>query len=77
MANGGPPSEVPLPQNIAGPSRGNPRTVNSRMSAAEDLKDVAMYYLHNPSSHVDKLRMRRSRSGTVKVLISLEIDDTK
>jgi hypothetical protein len=46
------------------------------MSAAEDLKDVAIHYLLNPGSHVDKLRMRRSRSGTVKVLISLEIDDT-
>ena len=76
MANDWPPSDAPLPQNIAGPSRGNPRVVHSRMSAAEDLKDVAMHYLHNPGSHVDKLRMRRSRSGTVKVLITLEIDDT-
>jgi hypothetical protein len=76
MGNDGTPSNVPLPQNIPGPSRGNPRAVHSRMSAAEDLKDVAIHYLLNPGSHVDKLRMRRSRSGTVKVLISLEIDDT-
>ena len=75
MANDGPPSGVPLPQNIAGPSRGNPRVVHSRMSAAEDLKNVASHYLHNPGSHVDKLRMRRSRSGAVQVLILLEIDD--
>ena len=76
MANDGPPSNASRPQNIAGPSRGNPRVVHSRMSAAEDLKDVAMHYLYNPGSHVDKLRMRRSRSGVIKVLISLEIDDS-
>jgi hypothetical protein len=46
------------------------------MSAAEDLKNVANHYLNNPGSHVDTLRMRRSRSGTVKVLILLEIVDT-
>jgi hypothetical protein len=46
------------------------------MSVGEDLKNVASHYLHSPSSRVDKLRMRRSRSGIVKVLIMLEIDDT-
>ena len=46
------------------------------MSVGEDLKNVASHYLHNPGSRVDKLRMRRSRSGAVKVLIVLEIDDT-
>ena len=46
------------------------------MSVGEDLKNLATQYLHNPGSHVDKLRMRRSRSGAVKVLILLEIDDT-
>ncbi|KAF8481719.1 hypothetical protein DFH94DRAFT_405344 [Russula ochroleuca] len=75
VTNDGPPSHVPLPQNIAGPSQGNYSVVHSRMSAAEDLKNVASHYLHNPGSHVDKLRMRRSRSGAVQVLILLEIDD--
>jgi hypothetical protein len=41
------------------------------MLAGEDLKIVASHYLHN----LDKLRMRRNRSGAVQVLISLEIDD--
>ena len=44
------------------------------VSVAEDLKNLASHYLHNTGSHVDKLRMRRSRSGAVKVLILLEID---
>jgi hypothetical protein len=39
----------------------------------EDLKSLASRYLHNPVSNVDKLRIRRSRSGTVKVLIFLDI----
>ncbi|KAI0281189.1 hypothetical protein BGY98DRAFT_1128963 [Russula aff. rugulosa BPL654] len=51
-------------------------SVNSGMSVAEDIEDLASRCLHNPGSHVDKLRMKRSRSGDVKVLIQLEIDDT-
>jgi hypothetical protein len=43
---------------------------------AEDLKRLASQYLHSPSTHVDKLRMRRRRPGGLKVLILLEIDDT-
>jgi hypothetical protein len=78
LRNDQPPSHFPPPHIIAGPSRGNPGLVHSgiMMSVAEDLKDLASHYLHNPGSHVDKLRMRRSRSGAVKVLILLEIDDT-
>jgi hypothetical protein len=71
-----PPSHGPLPHNIAGPSRGNPRLVHPGMPAAEDLKNLAGHYLHNPGSRVDKLRIKRSRSGAVKVSISLEIDGT-
>ncbi|KAF8482429.1 hypothetical protein DFH94DRAFT_690645 [Russula ochroleuca] len=71
-----PSSHVPLPHNIAGPSRGNPNTVHFGTPVAEDLKNLASDYLHNPGSHVNKLRVRRSRSGAVKVLILLEIDDT-
>jgi len=78
MSNDGPPGHV-HPLNVAGPSRGNPsfgHPVNSGMSDPEDIEDLASRYLHNPGSHVDKLRMRRSRSGAVKVLIVLEIDNT-
>jgi len=46
------------------------------MAAAEDLKRIAGQYLHSPGSQVDKLRVRRGRSGGFKVLILLEIDDT-
>jgi hypothetical protein len=46
------------------------------MSVTETLKkDLASHYLHNPGSRVSDLRTRRSRSGAVKVLILLEIDD--
>ncbi|KAF8481716.1 hypothetical protein DFH94DRAFT_732542 [Russula ochroleuca] len=76
VPNGRPPGHVPPPDNVAGSSRGNASLVHPRVSVTEDLKNMASHYLHNPSSHVDKLRMRRSRSGTVKVLILLEIDDT-
>ena len=79
VSHDGPPGHVPPPLNVAGPSRGNAsigHPVNSEMSVAENLKDLASRCLHNPGSHVDKLRMKRSRSGDVKVLIQLEIDDT-
>jgi hypothetical protein len=75
---GGPPGNVP-PLNVAGPSRGNPNfghPVNSGMSVPGDIEDLASRYLHNPGARVDKLRMKRSRSGAVKALILLEIDDT-
>ncbi len=46
------------------------------MSVTENLKkDLAGHYLHNPGSRVKDLRTRRSRSGAVKVLILLEVDD--
>jgi len=73
-----PPGHMPLTHVVTGPSQGNPslNLVNSGMSAGENLKDLASRYLHNAGSHVNDLRMRRSRSGAVKVLILLEIDDT-
>jgi len=73
VPNGGPPSQVPVPYNVAGPFRGNPSIVYSGVPVTEDLKSLASRYLHNPGSNVDKLRIRRSRSGTVKVLIFLDI----
>ena len=42
------------------------------MPVTEDLKSLAIRYLHNPGSNVVKLRIRRSRSGTVKALIFLD-----
>ena len=66
-----------MPNNYpAGNVRGELNLVHSGMSVTENLKkNLAGHYLHNPGSRVNVLRMRRSRSGTVKVLILLEIDD--
>ena len=70
-----PPSRAPHPDYAAGPSEGNFGSVHSGMSLAEDLKRLASQYLSSPGSQVDKLRMRRSRSGGLKVLILLEVED--
>jgi hypothetical protein len=77
VPNDWPPSHIPLPPNVSGPSRGNHSLGHSGMPVTEDLKSLAGHYLHNPGSRVDELRVRRSRSGAFKVLILLEIDDTK
>ena len=61
---------------MAGPSRGDLSVVHSGMSVTENLKkNLASHYLHNPRSRVNDLRTKRSQSGSVKVLIVLEIDD--
>ena len=75
LPNGQPPSQAPLPHYVAGPSQANSRTVHSGMTTAEDLKRLASQYLLNPGSHVDKLRIRRSRSGAFKVMILIEVED--
>jgi hypothetical protein len=76
VPNNYPTGNIPLPHNVAGPSRGDPGLGHSGMSVTENLKkNLASHYLHNPGSRVNDLRMRRSRSGAVKVLILLEIDD--
>ena len=50
--------------------------LHSGMSVTETLKkNLASHYIHNPSSRVSDIRTRRSRSGAVKVLILLEIDN--
>jgi hypothetical protein len=59
---------------MAGPSGGNISYVHPETPPPEDLKRLASHYLNSPDSHVDKLRMRRRRSGGFKVLIVLEID---
>lgn len=61
--------------NVAGAFQDIPGLALPGTSAAEDLKYLAIRYLRNPDSHVDKLRMKSSRSGGYKVLILLEIDD--
>ena len=61
---------------VAGPSEGYTDTVHPGMSAAKNLKHLASQYLFSPDSHVDKVRVRRSRSGRFKVLIMLEIEDS-
>ncbi|KAH9958887.1 hypothetical protein BGW80DRAFT_1449322 [Lactifluus volemus] len=64
------------PPNVAGPSQGIPGQVLPRMSAGEELRQLANRYLHDPDSNVDRVRVRRSRrSGKVKVMILLELDD--
>ena len=70
---GGSLSHVPLPHNVAGPFRGNPNPVHFGMPVTDDLKYIASRYLHSSGSYVDKLRVRRSRSGAVKVLVFLDI----
>jgi hypothetical protein len=64
------------PPNVAVPSQGIPGQVLPRMSAGEELRQLANRYLHDPDSNVDRVRVRRSRrSGKVKVMILLELDD--
>jgi len=76
LPNDGPPSRIPHSDYVAGPSEGSFSAVHSGMSVAEDLKRLASQYLSRPGSHVDKLRMKRSRSGGLKVLILLEVEDS-
>ena len=69
-------TNIPPPHNVAGPSRGDLSLIHHGLSVTENLKkNLASHYLHNPGSRVNDLRTRRSRSGAVKVLILLEIDD--
>jgi len=68
-------SRVPLSHNAAGPSRDSLVPVHPGISTDEDLKRLARHYLLSLASRVDKLRMKRSRSGALKVLILLEIED--
>jgi hypothetical protein len=75
VPNNRPPSRGPLPHYVEGPSQANLNTVHSGISATEDLKHLASQYLHGPGSHIDKLRVKRSRSGTFKVMILLEVED--
>ena len=54
---------MPLPHNVAGPSRGDTGLLHARMSVTEDLKkDLASHYLYNPGSRV-------KRGGADQVLL--------
>ncbi|KAH9958898.1 hypothetical protein BGW80DRAFT_1372356, partial [Lactifluus volemus] len=64
------------PSNVAILFRGLPGTVPPGMSAEEELRQLASRYLRDPDSHVDRVQVRRSRrSGKVKVMILLELDE--
>jgi hypothetical protein len=64
------------PPNVAVPYQRIPDPVLPRMPAGEELRQLANRYLHDPDSRVDRVRVRRSRrSGKVKVMIVLELDD--
>jgi hypothetical protein len=62
--------------NVASTSRRIPDSGPSGTSAGDDLRWLASRYLHNDDSRVDKVRVKRNRrSGRVRVMILLEIDD--
>lgn len=76
----GVPNGVPVPSatipDIAEPFSQNVPNSDSRASAMEDLKRMAIRYLHNPDSRIDTLRMGLSpSSGRFMVVILLEVDD--
>jgi hypothetical protein len=64
------------PPNIAVFSGETPAPAPFRMSAEEELRELATRYVENPDSRIDRVRVRHSRrSGKVKVMILLELDD--
>jgi hypothetical protein len=76
----GVPNGVPVPSatipDIAEPFSQNVPNSDSRASAMEDFKRMAIRYLHNPDSRIDTLRMGLSpSSGRFMVVILLEVDD--
>ncbi|KAH9962197.1 hypothetical protein BC827DRAFT_1267177 [Russula dissimulans] len=74
--NVGPPSGPPHHAfNVPGPFHGNLGPIGM-LPSPDGLKHLANHYIHNPRSHVEKLRVKRERTGRSKVLIVLEIDDT-
>jgi hypothetical protein len=76
MPNDG--TTIGQPPTGAGPSQGVLGPVLPGMSAGEELRQLANRYLRDPDSRVDRIRVRRSRrSGKVKVMILLELDDVE
>jgi hypothetical protein len=67
---------APQLPNVAVPFRRLPGPVPPGMPAEEEPRRLANRYFHDPDSHVYRIRVRRSRrSGRVKVMILLELDD--
>jgi hypothetical protein len=58
--------DAPQPSNVTFPSQGVPGAVPSGVTLGEELRQLARRYLQNPDSR---------RSGKVKVMIVLELDD--
>ena len=64
------------PPNITVPSGETLAPAPFRISAEEELRELATRYVQNPDLHVDRVRVRHSRrSGKIKVMILLELDD--
>jgi hypothetical protein len=66
MLNDGTIAHAPQPANVTVPSQGIPGPVPPRMTVGEELRLLARRYLQNPDNR---------RSGKVKVMIVLELDD--
>jgi hypothetical protein len=66
------------PLNVVVRSQGIPGPAPFRMSAGEEIRQLATRYIQNPDSRVDSVRVKHSRrSGKVKVMILLELDDLR
>jgi hypothetical protein len=68
MLNDGNIYHASQPPNITVPSQGIPDTVPPGMTVGEELRQLARRYLQNPDSR---------RSGKIKVMIVLELDDVE
>jgi hypothetical protein len=69
---------APQLPNVAIPFQGLPGPVPPGISTEGELRQLANRYLHDPDSRVDKVCVRHSRrSGKVKVMILLELDEVE
>ncbi|KAH9958886.1 hypothetical protein BGW80DRAFT_1449321 [Lactifluus volemus] len=68
MLNDGNIGHASQPSNITVPSQGVPGPVPPGMTVGEELRQLARRYLQNPDSR---------RSGKIKVMIVLELDDVE
>ncbi|KAH9958881.1 hypothetical protein BGW80DRAFT_1256712 [Lactifluus volemus] len=69
-------NRAPQLPNVAIPFQGLPGPVPPGMSIEEELRQLAHRYFYERDSRVNKVRVRHSRrSGKVKVMILLELDE--